>query len=298
MRSLTLTLMLSLMSSPVAAYAATDTFFHWQDARGVVHVSNRADRVPDGAASVELETHPAAAAEHNVPRPPASAPVLEERRGCPPPDTSGLVGAVLSRLVRTGRVRDVDTLLVAAEPVLIEPGSDVLLSRRYGDQASYIPSTSDRALSEPVHFYDGGPYVVDELAKRTVATEQAAVAYPADAPCPARPPLAQYPVASARARGRSVCDDYQRAFAQVGVAVSRDHGVARSFRDIAKEFATAATRRYLVGPENAGVQLPAWIVEAHVAQVDEIASETASLANELTVALEEVDHAARARGCW
>ncbi len=297
MRFLTLTLMLTL--TPLTASAAPETFYRWRDAHGVVHVSNRSDRAPDGAARVEIEA-PARAPAPRVPTRPDLAPVEQrERTVCAPPDTSRLVDAVLHRLARMDRLGDVDTLLVAAEPVLVEPDSEVVVARRlYGDQPLTTSWRFGAGVWRPgVHVIDSGPYVDDELARRTAATEQAAIAYPGSA-CPARPPLARYPVVSRRASGRSVCDDYRRAFAEVGVTVSRDGAVAESFRAAAQRFAAVAARGYVAGAPGAELQLPEWIVDVHVAQVRELATETAQLTDELTVALEEIDGAARTRGCW
>src|SRR6185295_11028825 len=137
---------------------------------------------------------------------------------------------------------------------------------------------------------------------------------------PRRPALARYAVATRRNGGRrDVCDDYRRAFAEVGVAVSRDQAIARSFRAIAEDFAGIADRGYVasapggdvvlvqagayaspvvVGTAATSVALPPWVVEAHIAQTATLGAETASLVDELTVALEEIDRAARARHCW
>ena len=296
MRSLTLALMLTLML-PLTATAAPETYYHWRDARGVVHVSNRADRAPDHAARVEVEARATAPAPRGA-TPLVAAPIAPaERDVCPPPDTSGLVGAVLTRLARRDRLGDVDTLLVAAEPALVAPGSAVLLARRYPERPVVVGVRGDRVLSEPVEIVDGGPYVIDRLAERTAATEQAAVAYRGSA-CPARPPLTRYSVVTRRVPSRSVCDDYRRAFAEVGVTVSRDGAVAESFRAAAHRCAVLAARGVVTDADGTELDLPVWILDAHVAQVRELATETAELTDELTVALKEIDRAARARKCW
>jgi hypothetical protein len=99
------------------------------------------------------------------------------------------------------------------------------------------------------------------------------------------------------------------------VAVSRDEGIARAFHDIAEEFVTVARRDYTAGGRGAivvqpaaftrlaygreeRVPLPPWLVDAHIAQAGELGAESSSLVNELTVALEEIDGAARRAGCW
>ncbi len=46
------------------------------------------------------------------------------------------------------------------------------------------------------------------------------------------------------------------------------------------------------------VVLPEWLPEAHAAQTAEIAAETEAFVDELSVALEEIDRAARDAGCW
>ena len=51
-------------------------------------------------------------------------------------------------------------------------------------------------------------------------------------------------------------------------------------------------------PPGRGVRLSPWLVEAHIAQLNELARETEEFVDELTIALEEIDRAARARGCW
>jgi len=352
MRSLTLSLMLTLML-PLSANAATETFFRWRDANGVVHVSNRPDRSPGTAARVELESRaPAAAPLHAARAATAMAPASEGDE-CPPADTSGLVEAVEERLALTGHLADadsieqqrlapidrgVDTLLVAGEPVRLKPGSRVVLARRqYADEPltlswRFNPDGWDRGRG--VYVVDVGPFVVDELARRTAPLEQAAIAYPASQGCPARPPLTRYEVGSTRHSRRSICDDFRRAFAEVGVSASRDREVARSFRVAAERFAAVRAGGYAVtvpplygvddsrtrlafstfrsteraldpiafvspivrGPTE--LRLPTWIVEAHLAQLDELATETTDLVDELTVALAEIDRAARARGCW
>lgn len=43
---------------------------------------------------------------------------------------------------------------------------------------------------------------------------------------------------------------------------------------------------------------PRWLVDAHAVQTAEIAAETEAFVDELTIALEEIDRAARAAGCW
>lgn len=132
------------------------------------------------------------------------------------------------------------------------------------------------------------------------------------------PPLVRYPTTGRVDRSRGLCDDYRRAFAQVGVATSRDAGIARSFADIARSFvrvqlegnnAVASGFRAAVADglftseanELAPfmtVPLDPWIVKAHASQTGRLATESDELVAQLTVALEEIDRAARAVGCW
>ena len=46
------------------------------------------------------------------------------------------------------------------------------------------------------------------------------------------------------------------------------------------------------------IPLDPWIVAAHASQTASLAAESDALVEELTVALEEIDRAARASGCW
>ncbi len=301
MRILTLLLIPTLVTASAgAARAATETFYRWQDQGGVVHVSNRADRAPESAARIEIQRSAAgASARVATASQQAYAAPVGPAAPCSAPDASGVVDAVVDRLVRTDRLRDLDTLLVAAEPVLVEPGSSLFLGRGYGDAPATFTWSSDRAFAEPgAVVVDRRAIGVDELAERTAATEQAAVAYPAGDRCPTRPPLVRYAVASARRPTRSICEDYRRAFNQVGVTRNRDRHVATSFREMAKRFVAVAAHEYVAADGAEAVALPAWVVEAHVAQVAELADETGTLVDELTVALEEIDRAARANDCW
>jgi hypothetical protein len=223
---------------------------------------------------------------HDTPTPRSSRRVP---LGCDVPDPTGVVNAVAGRLARTGHL-DGLILLVGGVPVAYPDGAFVAVADLGGSAR--------------------GPLA---------AVEQGSLAYPVRGRCPARPPLLRYPVAApGRAPGRSLCEDYQRAFAELGVAVSRDQRIARSFRAIAEDFAAVARRGYVAGVGRPGetievqqapfapirtvpapaMALPPWIVEAHVAQTAEIGDEAADFVDDLTVALEEIDRAARTRGCW
>jgi hypothetical protein len=148
---------------------------------------------------------------------------------------------------------------------------------------------------------------------------QSAIAYPAGSSCPTAPPLVRYSTTARReSASPGLCDDYRRAFAQIGVAANRDGGVGRSFRDIARAFARVrlegniATASGFRAAQADGmfrsdamqlaphmtIPLSSWIVAAHVSQTESLASESEILVEQLTVALEEIDRAARASGCW
>lgn len=148
---------------------------------------------------------------------------------------------------------------------------------------------------------------------------QSAIAYPAGSSCPTTPPLVRYSTSARQDRAsRGLCDDYRRAFAQVGVASSRDAGIARSFREVAREFArvrfegnvaTASGFRAALDDgmfasdalqlaPHMTIPLSPWIVATHVSQTENLATESDTLVEQLTVALEEIDRAARASGCW
>lgn len=284
------TLLITAALAAAAPGADAAPIFRWTDARGVVHFSNRPETVPAFATEVEL---PPVAAPVTPPRgaesltPSAPAPAVPHRDECGAPDVRGLADAVASRLGASGHL-DGLTLLVGGVPVAYAPAT--VTTFRFTDQANGLAAS----------------------------LEQAAIAYPTGATCPSRPPLARYAIPPGqRAVSRGLCDDFQHAFAEVGVAVSRDQGVARSFRAVAERFVRARERGAVVeGPGGAletprtplvpaayavgGRQLvlPPWVVEAHVAQADELADEAANLVEELTVALEEIDRAARASGCW
>jgi hypothetical protein len=276
-----------LLALPVRAPA--EPIFRWTDAAGGLHFSNRPEAVPPSATEVELPPLVAPPASSNAGASSdegATEPVAPENGGCIGPDAGGLADAVAARLDAYGHLDDL-TLLVAGLPV-----------------------ATPRDGITTVYLGNGGNGVSAPL-------EQAAIAYPAGSACPSRPPLARYAVASSRrSMPRRLCDDFQRAFAEVGVAVSRDQGVARSFRAIAEAFVDVAARGYATEPGRGvtlgngllrqaaytgnapGVAIPPWLVEAHIAQTGELSAEAGDLVDELTVALEEIDAAARASGCW
>ena len=189
-----------LLTLVAPTFAHGETYFQWRDARGGLHVSNRADRAPATADRREIETYrrPCRACSVATSFPPCRRAICS-RRPVHAPIRAASSTRSFDQLARSGRLHDVDTLLVAAEPVVVEPGSDVLVARRRGAGPVNVAWSAGDALATPGAFtLVETPYVADALAERTAATEQAAVAYPAGDPCPARPPLARYAVPVAR----------------------------------------------------------------------------------------------------
>jgi hypothetical protein len=282
-------------STDIAGAAAV---YRWRDTSGGLHFSNRVEATPEEATEVTLPPLPTRAPSALAMPPavvaarPAGVRASEARpsrptrvtEACGAPDPRGVTEAVAARL--GARQLDGLTLIVGGTPVAY--GSDTRIDVK-------------------------GP----DVDVRTAApAEQAAMAYPEGSRCPTRPPLERYAVSSGRhAPSRRLCDDYRRAFAQVGVAVSRDQGVARSFREAAEQFVDVARRDYTAGGRDAvvvrrgafstlayvpeeRVPLSPWVVEAHIAQTRELDAESSGLVDELSVALEEIDSAARRAGCW
>ncbi len=298
MRSLTSLLTLCSLAM-ITTVASADPIFTWRDHGGGLHFSNRSEVIPAGASAVDLPPLPprvttrSRAASVAVARVAtvASRGVARRDPVCGTPDPSGVVEAVAARLGR--RQLDGLTVIVAGVPL---------------------------SASESARVETKGP---DTDAGAATPAEQAALAYPARSGClRARPPLERYSVASGpRNHSRGLCDDYRRAFAEVGIAVSRDQGVARSFRSAAEHFIEVAGRDYAAGGRELlvpaivreapmaptglyrsvgeeRVPLPQWAVEAHIAQTSELDVESSALVDELTAALDTIDAAARRVGCW
>jgi len=273
--------------------AHSQAIYRWRDAKGGLHFSNQSTRTPTEATAVELPPLgsiqiPAATkrARQRARSPREGAPPAAP---CGPADPLGLIDAVGFGAER--RATDAElTLLVSGIPVTTSPDAavDTLVT-------AWDPDAPQAHLS------------------------QSAIAYPAGSSCPTAPPLVRYSTNSRReGRSRGLCDDYRRAFAQIGVATSRDAGVARSFREIASSFvrveregnnATASGFRVAVADgmftsdamqlaPHMTIPLDPWIVAAHVSQTESLATESDQLVDQLTVALEEIDRAARATGCW
>jgi hypothetical protein len=289
----------SLLATALTLFALTPSAFaqsiyRWHDANGGLHFSNQAARTPTDATPIELAPlgsivgppGRARAAHHRArgtrPEAPPASP-------CGPADPTGLLDAVSSGVAPEAPA-DSLTLVVGGVPL----------------------ETSDTATVQTLVT----PWDPDAPQAHL---SQSAIAYPSGSSCPSAPPLVRYSTNGQRGkRSRGLCDDYRRAFAQVGVAASRDHGIARSFHDIALEFvrvkregdvAVASGFRAAVADGMftsdaralapfMTVPLDPWIVAAHVSQTDRLADESDALVEQLTVALEEIDRAARATGCW
>ena len=284
----------SLLLGSVPA-APAQTIYRWQDAHGGLHFSNQSSRTPAEATVVEL------APLGSIVGPPGSRRVPPRRgstarRSSPPPASScGQADpTALAEAITTG----VDVATPAESLTLLAGGVPLSTSR----------SATVRMLRTPW----------DPDAPQAHLS-QSAIAYPAGSSCPTTPPLVRYSTSARHDHtSRGLCDDYRRAFAQVGVASSRDAGIARSFRDIARDFArvrfegnvaTASGFRAALADgmlasdalqlaPHMTIPLSPWIVATHVSQTESLATESDTFVEQLTVALEEIDRAARASGCW
>lgn len=283
-----------LLGSALAAPA--QTIYRWQDARGGRHFSNQPARTPAEAAAVEL----APLGSITVPARSRHAPQrhgsIGARRSsvppaspCGPADPTELAAAIVAGLDTQTPVETL-TLLVGGLPIAASRSADVhrLLT-------PWDPDAPQAHLS------------------------QSAIAYPTGSSCPSSPPLVRYSTTTRRHEAsRGLCDDYRRAFAQIGVATHRDAGIARSFHDIAQAFVRVARDGNLATASgfraelaegmftsdamqlaaHMTVPLSPWIVAAHASQTEDLAAESDALVEQLTVALEEIDRAARASACW
>jgi hypothetical protein len=284
----------TLMLFGFATAAGAQSIYRWHDANGGLHFSNQSARTPSDATAVELAPLGSIVGPPGAPRA-AHRRARGGRHEAPPPspcgpaDPTGLLDAVSSG-VATEAPADSLTLVVGGVPLEASDTATV--------QTLVTPWDPDAPQAH---------------------LSQSAIAYPSGSSCPSAPPLVRYSTNGQRGtRSRGLCDDYRRAFAQVGVAASRDHGIARSFHDIAREFvrvrlegdvAVASGFRAAVADGMftsdartlapfMSVPLDPWIVAAHVSQTDRLAEESDALVEQLTVALEEIDRAARATGCW
>lgn len=278
---------------PSYAFAVDQPIYRWRDAEGGLHFSNQSTRTPDDATAVKLLPL------GSIRIPARAKRVLRRdtprRSGdgmpafpCGPADPSRLAEAI-DYGIADERGREGLTLIVSGLPIAASPDAAVrtLIT-------SWDPDAPQAHLS------------------------QSAIAYPAGTSCPDAPPFVRYATTQRReGRSRGLCDDYRRAFAQVGVAANRDAGIARSFREIARDFVrvsaegnvAVASGFRLVRDDmftsdamqlapHLSVPLDPWIVAAHAAQTDDLADDSEALVQQLTVALEEIDRAARATGCW
>ncbi len=275
--------------------AAAQSVYRWRDADGGLHFSNQSERAPANAATVELPPLGSVSgpkmSKRAVARRGAGASRGSTSRAlpCGPADPTGLIDAIVFG-TRAARRDEGLTLITAGVPTSTSPDADVQML-----VTAWDPDAPQAHLS------------------------QSAVAYPVGSSCPNTPPFVRYSTTTARdVRSRGLCDDYRRAFAQVGVAASRDAGIARSFRDIARDFVRVVDEGYVATASGFRVEmargmfasdasvlapymtvpLDPWIVNAHASQTAALAAESDALVEELTVALEEIDRAARASGCW
>lgn len=287
-----LVLLFTALAVTIPSSIEAQTIYRWRDANGGIHYSNEPTRTPQNAAAVELPplgSIQGPAVKRTKTSRKATGRGALPATPCGPADPSGLMSAV-SLGLKSARPDETLTLLVGGLPMSADPDATV--------QSLVTPWDPD---APEAHL------------------SQAAIAFPTGTSCPTVPPLVRYPTSSRAERAsRGLCDDYRRAFAQVGVATSRDAGIARSFGDIAQRFvriqlegnnAVASGFRAAVGEgmltSDAAVLSPymtvpldPWIVKAHVSQTDHLAGESDELVAQLTVALEEIDRAARAVGCW
>jgi len=288
-----LVVLLAITSCTLAAAPSwAQTIYRWKDAKGGVHFSNLPAHTPAGATEAELPAlgsiqipptkHPGRAKPAHAGN---AAPIVP----CGPADPTGLSHAIDLGLPASSPASSL-TLLVGGLPLSTSPDAtvDTLVT-------PWDPDAPQAHLG------------------------QSAMAYPVGTSCPTFPPLVRYPTTARRnPPSRGLCDDYRRAFAQVGVATSRDAGIARSFREIAADFlhvgrtgntAVASGFRAAVAEgmftsdamelaPHMTIPLDPWIVAAHTAQTDDLATQSDQLVDQLTVALEEIDRAARATGCW
>lgn len=280
-----------LLSS--TALAADQTIYRWRDASGGLHYSNQSRGTPTEATAVEL---PPLGSIHVPPALEATGPRRPSRRHggrapaspCGPADPSNLAEAIQLGVDQIERDADL-TLLVGGLPVSVSRDANV--------QTLVTPWDPDAPQAH---------------------LSQSAVAYPAGTSCPAAPPFVRYATNQRRdGVSRGLCDDYRRAFAQVGIAASRNAGIARSFREITRDFVRvraegniAVASGFRVARDEMftsdamqlapylTVPLDPWIVAAHASQTDDLATDSEILVQQLTVALEEIDRAARASSCW
>ena len=264
---------LALVASALPAPAST--IYGWRDASGRAHFSNRRDQVPANAAPAPLgklsiiEARPVSSGSPVVSAPVAVEPevVPFQVPECDLPDASPLIDAITARLEAmrpdASTVEGL-TLFVSGTPVSHSSNADVIVL----------------------------PGVVDE---ETTPSEQAAVAYAGA--CPRTPPLERYAVAAPDdAPATGLCGDYRRAAAEIEIASSRNDSVTRTF-----QFAAARLDALTAGDVEltaTDVVPPTWLAEAGAAQTAELAAEIEEFSEELTVAREEIDRAARAEGCW
>jgi hypothetical protein len=293
--------------SSLAGVASGETIYRWRDGSDRWHFSNRRGQAPSHAEVAKLpalsivKARPIAVDSSSVAEVPADSADLPAEPSfdsveCEPADPSLLIDAIESRLaaLRPEGTRGTGlTLLVAGRPVSHGPNAVIdVFPESEGDETTLV-------ARRPVSY---GPNVVVEVAENdgdeTAASDQAAVAYPAGGGCPETPPLERYAVTSpARASASGLCADYRRGFAEIDSALSRNENVVRAFQVAAARF-DPSPEGDEIAARGANITLPPWLVETNSAQTAELTDEIEGFAEELTVARDEIDRAARANRCW
>jgi hypothetical protein len=157
--------------------------------------------------------------------------------------------------------------------------------------------------AEPVSY--GAGAVLEIVSGRdwndtSAAVGQGALAYPASGACPRTPPLERYAVASERGRTPSSgrCDDFRSAFSEIEIALRHNESVVGTFRFASRRFSDVAANGGVFQAVGTDVSLPTWLARVNAAQTAELAAETEEFLDELSVAREEIDHAAQTLDCW
>lgn len=290
MRHALFSLIVSLLAIAGPRSIDAQTIYRWHDTNGGIHYSNEPARIPGHASAVELPPL-------GTIQVPGSRRAGSARRASPP-----LAAAQCGPAMPVGLMRAVNIALASEHP-------DERLTLLVGGKPLTV--SADATVGMLVTSWDPDA--------PQAHLSQSAIAYPTGSSCPDAPPLVRYATNGGRGdRARGLCDDYRRAFAQIGVAASRDAGIARSFREIARSFVdvqrddnVVTASGFRVALEEGmlrstadavapyvTISLDPWIVKAHVAQTEQLANESGSMVDQLTVALEEIDRAARASGCW
>jgi len=287
LRCHTVSLVTVLILLSVAGRASADTLYRWSDQAGRLYFSNRADQVPRRARAMKLpelgtvmwsegDDGQSPAAQTQPVSGDGAVPSAVAATRCPLANASRLISAVTSRLrsMQSGVSANSGlSLFVAATPVWYTSDQNMVL-------------------------------VPGEIAGEKAASQQAAIAYPEGSGCPPVP-LERYAAVSGEpSASAGLCDDYRRASAEIDIATERNESVARTFEYAAQRFGSVRTDADSseVIPSGSdlvtGVRLPAWVVGSTAASSAELATEINEFSEELVVARQEIDRAARAQGCW